>query len=210
MKPFLLLFAGLLLCHHGSAQYFEGEVTYQLTYKSKMKDVSDERMTNAMGDKSEYYVRGGDYKNVGNGTIFQWQLYRHDDNRLYNKMTKTNANLWTDGFSNPDTVYHSAMVFGAATVLGYSCDELILYCRTGTQQYFFSSRFGVDARLFTRHRFGNYYDYISKANAIPLMYILDTKQFTITGKAVLVKPGPLDPEMFALPAGALLSPMPQN
>lgn len=211
MKPFLLLFFGLLsLCHHLSAQYFEGEVVYQMTYKSKMKDVSDERITNAMGDKSEYYIRGGDYKSVGNGTIFQWQLYRHDANRLYNKMTKTNAILWIDGASDPDTVYHSTMVFGAATVLGYSCDELILFCRTGTQRYFFSSRVAVDARLFTRHRFGNYYDYVSKAQAVPLMYILDTKQFTVTSKAVFIKPGSLDPGMFALPAGALLSPMPQN
>jgi hypothetical protein len=210
MKPFLLLLAGLLAGHHLSAQYFEGEVIYQMTYKSKMKDVSDERITNAMGDESDYYVRGGDYKNVGNGTIFQWQLYRHDDNRLYNKMTKTNGILWIDGASDQDTVYSSSMVFGAATVLGYSCDELILYCRTGTQQYYFSSKLALDSRLYAKHRFANYYDYISRAHAVPLMYVIDTKQFTVTSKAVTVKPGPLDPGMFVVPAGALLSPMPQN
>ena len=211
MKLFLLLATGLLAPGFFYAQsFFEGEVIYQMTYTSKFKNVSNDRIANAMGDRNEYYVKGGDYKTVSNGTIFQWQLYHHDDNRLYNKMTKSNAILWADGGLNTDTVYNSSMVFGAATILGYSCDELILFCRTGTQRYFFSSRFGVDSRLFTRHRFGNYYDFVSRAHALPLKYIIDTPQFTVESTAVAVKPGVLDPGIFALPAGALLSPMPQN
>ncbi|TDX00295.1 hypothetical protein [Dinghuibacter silviterrae] len=210
MKPFYLLLAALLAPLPFYAQSFEGEIVYQVTFQSKLPNVSNDRLTNAMGDRSEYYVQNGNYKNVCNGTIFQWQLYRHDENRIYNKMAKANAVLWIDAATNQDTVYNASLVFNAATILGYSCDEVILACKSGVQRYFFSPKLGVDSRLFIRHRFGNYYAFVSKSNALPLKYVIDNDQLVMEGTAVLVKPGPLDPAIFTLPPGAMLSPMPQN
>jgi hypothetical protein len=211
MKSFYILLATLWLPlpFYGQS-IFEGEVVYQVTYQSKIPNVSNERMTNAMGDRAEYYVKGGDYKSVINGTIMQWQLYRHDANRIYNKMSKTNAILWIDAATNPDSVYTSYLVFNAETILGYACDELILECKSGEQRYYFSSRLGVDSRLFLHHRFGNYYAFVSKSHALPLKYVLSSAQCIVEGTAVSIKPGPLDPGIFSLPAGGLISPMPQN
>jgi hypothetical protein len=192
------------------AQSFEGEIVYQVNYTSKMQGVSNERITNAMGDRDDYYVKNGDYKNVMNGSVFQWQIYRNADNRLYNKMATNSALLWTDGAVNKDSVFNVAVVFGAARILGYSCDEVILYCRSGIQKYFFNAKFGVDSDLFTKHRFGNWAAYLSKAHALPLKFILDNPQYTVESTAVSVKPGHIDPAIFTLPKGALLAPGPEN
>ncbi|HTJ12105.1 MAG TPA: hypothetical protein VL547_08770 [Dinghuibacter sp.] len=210
MKPFLILFAVLAAPRLLNAQTFEGKVVYQLTYTSKLKGLSNDRLANAMGDRSEYYIKGGDYKTVSNGTIFQWQLYRNHENRIYNKTLKSNALLFAEGASNTDTVYNTSLVFGAVTILGHSCDEVVLNCRSGVQQYYFSPSFGVDSELFRLHRYGNYYEYISRAHAIPLKYVVDTPQFIVEATAVQVTPMTLDASFFALPQGVLLQPMPQN
>lgn len=210
MKPFLFLIAVLAAPRLLYAQNFEGEVVYQLSYTSKIKNITNERMANAMGDRSEYFIRGGDYKTVSNGTIFQWQLYRNQENRLYNKTLQSTAILYAEGESNTDTVFNTSLIFGAATILGYSCDEVVLYCRSGTQRYFFNAAFGVDSELFRHHRYGNWYDYISRAHAVPLKYIVDTPQFIVEATAVQVKQSVLDASFFALPEGALLQPMPKN
>jgi hypothetical protein len=210
MRSLFLLWIGLAIPLLFYGQAFEGEIVYQTIYTSKMTGVADSRIANAMGDRNEFYVQNGNYKNITNGTVFHWQLYLHADNRLYEQMSNSGAILWVDGMKDKDTVYHSAIRFGAETILGYLCNELTLFCRTGIQKYYFTDKFPADGRLFARHRYGNYADYMSRANAIPLKFIIDTKEFKVESTAVLIKPGHLDTALFTLPPGALLAPGPEN
>jgi hypothetical protein len=191
-------------------QSFEGKIVYQVTYTSKIKGVTDAQFANAMGDRQEYYIQGGNYKSLMNGSVFQWQLYLHADNKLYNKMSNNPSVLWIDGRKNKDTVFRSAMHFGAATVLGYSCDELVLYCRSGTEKYYFNAGLGVDPGAFSGHLYGNWYVIVSKARALPLKYTIDTPQYSVTATAVSVTPGRLEAALFQLPKGAMLTPSPEN
>jgi hypothetical protein len=59
----------------------------------------------------------------------------------------------------------------------------------------------VDTKLFANHKFGNWFDYLSKSNALPLKSIIDTAQFTMESIATEVKPTKLDTKIFELPAG---------
>ena len=70
-------------------QSFEGKIVYQCTYKSKFPNVSDEQLTQLMGSTQEYLIKDGDYKSITNGASFQWQLYRHADNKLYSKIANS-------------------------------------------------------------------------------------------------------------------------
>ena len=71
------------------AQDFEGKIVYKNTYTSKMPTIPDQQFTAMMGSTQDYIFKEGNYKSSTNGTFFQWQLYIHKENKLYNKMANS-------------------------------------------------------------------------------------------------------------------------
>ena len=181
-------------------QSFEGEIVYKNTYKSKIANLTDEKFSTMMGAQQEYFIKGGDYKSVTNGSFFQWQLYVNTDNKLYSKMANSETLLWNDGASNTDTILKAEVKKGVTEILGYKCEELILTCTNGTQTYFFNTKFSVDTKLFVNHKYGNWYEYLLKSNSLPLKTIIDNGQFTLESIATEVKEIKLDKSFFALSA----------
>jgi len=194
----LTLFASLTIF----GQTFEGEIVYQNTFKSKAANLTDQQLLSMIGSKQEYYIKKGNYKSITNGTFTQWQLYVNADNKLYNKMSNSETILWNDGSVNADEVLSTVLNKGVTEILGYKCDELILTCKSGTQKYYFNSKLSVDTKLYSNHKYGNWYDYLSKANALPLKSIIENAQFTMESIATEIKPMQLDDKLFALPADA--------
>jgi hypothetical protein len=183
-------------------QSFEGKIVYKNTYKSKLPNVTDEQFTTMMGSIQEYFIKKGDYKSVVNGSVFQWQLYVPKENKLYSKMSNSETLLWNDAATNPDEILQAQLNKGVSEILGYTCDELILTCKSGTQKYYFNTKLAVDPKLFVNHKFGNWYDFVSKSNSLPLKSIVDNGQFTIESIAIEVKPMKIDVAIFDLPANA--------
>ncbi len=179
---------------------FEGKITYKNSYKSKMPNVTDEQFTSMMGATQEYFIKGGDYKSVSNGSYFQWQLYVNKDNKLYSKMANSETLLWNDGAVNVDSVLKVELNKGVAEVLGYKCDELVLTCKSGVQKYYFNSSISLDPSVFTNHKFGNWYNVVSRSKSLPLKSIIDNAQFTLETIATEVKPMKLESSSLALPA----------
>ena len=181
------------------AQSFEGKITYQNSFKSKLPNLKDEQLNSMMGTKQDYYIKGGNYKSATNGTLSQWQIYINKDNKIYSKMSNSETILWTDGSVNDDTILNVKLNKGATEILGYKCDELILTCKSGVQKYYFNSKLGVDTKLYVNHKYGNWYDYLKQANAVPLKMIFANQQFTMESVATEVKPMKLDDKEFQLP-----------
>jgi hypothetical protein len=201
MTKTITLFIAILFSITSFGQSFEGKIIYKNTYKSKMPNVTDEQFTTMMGSIQEYFIKNGDYKAVLNGSYFQWQLYVNKDNKLYNKMANSETLLWNDGATNPDEVLKAEVNKEVTEVLGYKCDELVLTCKSGTQKYYFNTKFSVDTKLFVNHKFGNWYAFLSNANALPLKSIVDNGQFTLESVATEVKEMKLDKTFFVLPTG---------
>jgi hypothetical protein len=132
----------------------------------------------------------------------QWQLYINKDNKLYNKMSNNPALLWNDGGINTDEVLKAELNKAAAEVLGYKCDELILTCKSGIQKYYFNASLPIDSKLYTRHLFGNWYEFLSRSNALPLKLVVDNAQFSWQSIATEVIPMKLEAVVFTLPADA--------
>ena len=200
-KSITFLFA-TLFTFASFAQNFEGKIVYKNSYKSKMSSMTDEQFTKMMGSTQEYFIKNGDYKSIANGTFFQWQLYVNTDNKLYSKMANSETLLWNDGATNSDEVLKAEVNKGVTEVLGYKCDEVILTCKSGTQKYYFSSKISVDTKLFTNHKYGNWYDFLSKSNSLPLKSIIDNGQFTLETVALEIKEMKLDKTLFELPANS--------
>jgi hypothetical protein len=202
MKKILTIALTILTVTTVLGQTFEGKITYQASFKSKLPTVKDEQFNSMMGTKQEYYIKGGDYKSLTNGSFLQWQLYINKDNKLYNKISNSETILWNDGSLNADSIIKVQLNKGATEILGYKCDELILTCKSGTQKYYFNSKLGADTKLYANHKYGNWYSYLKKANALPLKIIIDNQQFTMECVATEVKPMKLEAKEFKLPENA--------
>ncbi len=202
----IILFLLTTLFSYG--QNFEGKITYQNSYKSKMANLTDQQFSSMMGTTQEYLIKEGNYKSLTNGTFMQWQLYINADNRLYNKMANSPTIFWNDGASNPDEVLKAEVNKNVINILGQQCDELILTCRSGTQKYYFSTKLKVDPKLYEKHKFGNWSEYIARTNSLPLKMIIDSPQFTLECLATEIKPLKLDDKEFQLPADSKIEKSP--
>jgi hypothetical protein len=202
MKKILTIALTILTVATVYGQTFEGKITYQNTYKSKLPNVTDQQFTSMMGSTQDYIIKGGNYKSSANGTMFLWQLYINSDNKLYSKMSNSETILWNDGAVNADSVLKVELNKGVTEILGYKCDELVLTCKSGLQKYYFNSKLGVDISFYSKHLYGNWYDYLKLAKSLPLKSVIETQQFTLTSIATEVKEMKIDEKELQLPANA--------
>lgn len=183
-------------------QTFEGKITYQNSYTSKLPNVQDQQFNTMMGTTQEYIIKGGDYKSSSNGSLVQWQLYINKDNKLYNKMSNSETIFWNEGNTNPDSIINVEINKGVTEILGYKCDEVILTCKSGVQKYYFNQKVAVDISLFKNHLYGNWYDFLKVSKSLPLKSIIETQQFSMISVATDIKEMKLDDKEFQLPENA--------
>jgi len=200
MKNVIAIIFTVLISITLFGQTFEGKILYANSYKSKNPKITDQQWTSMMGSTQEYLIKGGDYKSIASGTLVQWQLYINKDNKLYNKMSNSETAFWNEASVQGDEVLKVEVNKGVTEILGYKCDEVVLTCKSGVQKYYFNSKLSVDTKLFINHKFGNWFDYLSKSNSLPLKSVIETAQFTMESIATEVKPMKLDTKTFELPA----------
>ncbi len=199
MKKIIAIIFTVLMAVTVFSQSFEGKIIYSNSYKSKNPNITDQLWTSMMGDSQEYFIRGGDYKSMTNGTLVEWQLYINKDNKLYSKMSNSETAFWIDASVQRDEVLKIEINKSVTEILGYKCDEVILTCKSGIQKYYFNSKLSVETNLFANHKFGNWFDYLFKSNSLPLKSITETAEFTIESVATEIKPMKLDNKTFKLP-----------
>ena len=185
-----------------SAQFFEGRIVYMNSYKSNLPNVPDSQFRSIMGSTQEYFIKNGNYKSVMNGSLVQWQLYNSKENKLYTKMANSATILWNDGGVNTDEILKTEVNRGVTEILGLLCDELIMTCKSGRQVYYFSSKLKVNTELFMQHKFGNWYAYLLKTNALPLKSVTINPQFILESVAIEVQPMQLQDAFFDMPVNS--------
>jgi hypothetical protein len=201
IKIFILFILAATCCF---AQSFEGKIVYQNFYKSKIPTFTNEQFTAMMGTSLAFQIKGGNYRSATNGTFLQWQLYINKDNKLYSKMANSPAILWNDAAVNPDEVLKTEINKIVIDILCYTCDELILTCKSGIQKYYFNSKLKIDSKLYENFKFQNWYEFVSRANAVPLKIIIENAQFSVESIATEVLNQKIDDSTFRLPVDAKL------
>ncbi len=203
MKKIVFLILITLASTFVFSQNFEGKISYQNTYKSKLTNMTDQQFTDMLGSTQEYFIKNGDYKSVLNGKLMQWQIYNNAENKLYTKMSNSEKAIWNDASVQGDEILKMEVNKNTIEILGSICDVIILTCKSGIQKYYFSSKIAVDAKLFVNHKFGNWFDFISKSNALPLKIVVENAQFIMTSIANEVKSMQLNKNIFELPIGLI-------
>lgn len=194
---FLFLSVGLIV----NAQTFEGKIVYQNSYISKLAQVKSEQFNAMMGTTQEYFIKGGNYKSVTNGSFAQMQLYVQSENKLYSKLATSDTLYWTDGKKDSNPVVNYKIVKDQEVVLGVMCDAIIIESKTGKTTYYFNSKYAVDPNLYKDHKFGNWSFLMDKTKSLPLKFIMENAQFKMTSVAIEAKEQKFDGSFFKLPEG---------
>lgn len=198
MKNTIFILCLLFFCTTLLAQSFEGEIDYSNSYKSKIPGLADERMTVLLGTKQEYFISGGNYKSIVNGQAYVMQLYDYKTNRLYNKTPKSDTLYWLDASVNTDSVFSYEIKKNAVTILGYQCDEMILYTKAGTTTFYFTAKLALESEKYKNHNYGNWSFFATRSNSLPLKILIESDQFIMESTAIEVKPLKLNKEYFAI------------
>ncbi|MBS1601896.1 MAG: hypothetical protein JST42_04460 [Bacteroidetes bacterium] len=192
----LLVVQVILIAFSANAQSFEGEIVYTNNYVSKVQGVSGDRMAAMLGKKQEYFIKGGYYKSVLNGSMVAWQVYDYNQNRLFTRMPAQDTVMSQDASENADSVISYEIKKDAATILGNRCDELVLKTRAGSETFFYNPKYKLDVASFSRHLYGNWAFYAAKTGAVPLKMVIETPQFTMESEASEIKPMRLENSFF--------------
>ncbi|AMR32543.1 hypothetical protein A0256_20815 [Mucilaginibacter sp. PAMC 26640] len=195
----LLILLLLLSPAIGFAQTFEGKISYANSYKSKSPQLKDERLATMMGTTQDYYIKGGDYKSVFNGSFVKMQLYKSAENRSYALTAKSDSLYWEDYSKNKDVATRFEVEKGKETIMGVLCDVLIVYTPKSKTAYYYNSKYGINPAFFKQHAYGNWYYVISKTRALPLKTISENEQFTLISTAVNITPMKLEAKLFEVP-----------
>ncbi len=197
MKVFilLLLFSPMI----GFAQSFEGKITYANSYKSNSARLKDEQLNTIMGTTQEYYIKGGDYKSIFNGSFVKMQLYKSAENRSYSLTAKSDSLYWEDYSKNKDAATKYEIRKSKETVMGVLCDVLIVYTPKSKVYYYYNTKYRVNPDLFKQHAYGNWYDMVSKTKALPLKTVYENELFTFSSTAISITPMKLDNSVFEIP-----------
>lgn len=190
------------------AQSFEGKISYQVTYKSKMPNVSDEQLTTFMGGNHEYYINGGDYLLLSNGEYFQSLLYVRDENRLYVKTAESDTLFWMDGGFEENEVESFRILDEEQEVMGVPCKVLEVVKSTGKYLYCFNKRYKVDPNLYANHSFEGLNFVLQKTKSLLLKMVSEGEEYTRISIATSVDQRKLDQSLFKLPKGVPIQPMP--
>ena len=196
MKKLFVLALLLTLAFKAFSQAFEGEIVYANSYKSKMPNLNDAQLGAMMGTTQEYYIKGGNYKSVFNGSFFKMQLYVNSDNKSYELTAKSDTLYWEDFGQNKDVAIRYELKPNSDTIMGVPCDLLIVYTAKSKTLYYYSSKYGVNPDLYKNHAYQNWYYIISKTKALPLKTVFEDDQVAFTSTAVSVKAMTLDGGLF--------------
>lgn len=194
----LILLVVLFNSYFLQSQDFEGMLVYSVNYESKSSDVASDQLNSLMGTKQWYAIKGGNYKSVFNGNFIKLQIYRNDENRIYNLTAKSDTLYYEDYSENKDKALSYEIKKNQDTIMGIPCDLIIVKAEKSKTSYYFNSSYKVNPELFKGHNYGNWYYMVSKTKALPLKTVMETEQFIMTSIATEVKPMQLKDNVFEI------------
>ena len=173
----------------------------QNKYKSKVPNMTDEQMAAMAGSRQDYFIKGGFYKSLVNGSTISMLLYDPKTNRLYSKKPGSDTLYWSDGKSNAEEILEFKIEKNRDTVMGHVCDVITIKTATAITYTSYSQKFELDRDKFKNHDFFNWSFYTSKAGAVPLRIVMEHPAFTMVSTATEIKAQKLPDNSFEIAVG---------
>jgi hypothetical protein len=200
MKIILTLLLVSLISFSISGQIFEGKITYANSYQSKVAGLTNETLYAMMGTRQDYYIKGGKFKNVFNGSFLKWQVYSPTQNKLYSLTAKTDTMYWDDCLPIKDEPVSYEIQKDKETLLGIVCDVLIISTKKQKMYFYFNpGKLLLDPSLFEDMNYSNWYYTISKTRALCYKTVIETQQFIVTSVVTEIAAMQLKDGFFDIP-----------
>lgn len=190
---YLLTLIAITSC---SKNYFEGKILYKYQYLNKEgKDITD-RMKEVGGAEQHYFINARNYKSKNEKNQLT-QLYNSTTNQYY-----FNVGLeleMVDAAKEFPKKNDPKLLKGKQTILDVPCSSLLVTSEVGSTTYFYSKKIKVNPIPFSKHRFGNWNNYLKLTKgALPLKFVVVFDQYTLTATAVQVIRMKLNDEEFEI------------
>ena len=214
-------FIGLLLLlipQLGQAQAFEGKVIYKMTAEVKDKEMAA-ILAKQMNGNTEYFYGKDKLKMVkADSETMEWTIIDNAKKKSYMKMKNSPMVMEHDldetsveaNEAKNKAVDKISVKKNAVTLLGKSCDEVILMVEDGSMKMYFPSSPAITAQLFSGKNLGQLEEVGKSIGIIPYKTVMETKEMTMTNTAIEVTPMALPASTFAIPDGLQIMKMPKG
>jgi periplasmic protein TonB len=179
--------------------YFEGNLYYSVTVKSKLPSRSDEEMASLLATSNHLtvLVKNGNYKqSFGNADIY----YILKDKRIYLKFRKLDTLYYRD-YSDDNSVLTSVVKSDSIfDVYRYRCKEITIITNLYTSRYYYSDSLRVNPDFDRDDAIGGYNRFSKETNgALYLWAKFEYPEAVITDSCSLVERKPISDQAFDLP-----------
>jgi hypothetical protein len=184
-----------------SQKNFEGVITYDLDFRDKSGQMSDDEAKQYIGNTQTYSIKGKKYKTELNG-LLKIQVFYPGTDTLFTKMNGVNELMYVEASKGDEKVLSYTIKKSITTIAGYSCNLLEVTSTTGSIKYYYSSKVKINASDFKNHKQGLWEFCLEKTNgALALKAIQDYKDSKVTMVAKTIEKKELDDVIFELPKG---------
>lgn len=188
----------------GIAQYFSGEITYEMTIIPKSDTVNlEEILHQKHGTTASYIIASKQYKSSYYKEDSYRYSYTYDDRskRMFDDYSDKPYITFRDS-QRANNTYYNSQIFKDSTlnILGHSCYLVITEADYGTSKTYYSDDIRVNYEDFEGHQVGNWYEKLKEVNgAIMLKSVTEHDLYYEIQEATHIEERPVNPEEFELP-----------
>lgn len=193
---------------------FEGVIKYKHTVTPKKESYDVNFDYTALGKKSEYYYKKGNYKFVNHDAYFAGDLYLTAQTANYLLLNKSDTVYRVDGTVTDMDIMDVEVKESEEKILGHSCMVVVLKLipvgqdgPVSYRRYYCSTDFPVNPEYFAKCK-GNAYDVIyEKSRSLPLKIEFEWPDRIITWEAYQAAAQKVNAKMFEIKKKAVIVPI---
>ncbi len=183
-----------------SNDYFEGKITYNISYKFNTVSTSKPRMNKVFGEKSELFFKEGNYLEIYDGIFMSKQLYNKQDNKIYIEKSNKDTLYWTDCGQPGEKILRTEINHKKETILGIVCDELVVNYDFKTISYYFNSdSLSLDPDWFDPFTLTNKNLISQQMKAVYLKCKIEYADLSLSLTATSIVRQPIADQLFSVP-----------
>lgn len=200
----IIVLSGIIfLC--SCSQNFEGVITYETTYISKVDGVSADEMFGQNNSKDTTFLKDGFYLHKANTNRMPYLLWRGVDTLHYYKETKDSDTIWTDKTnSHPVFIDSTRVEKDVDNIAGYLCDKLIVYRNNRVYEYYYNPDFKIEPKYYKEYTNSARYEVVKLMKSPTLRLKVSSPSSVMDMVATNVEIKSLPDSLFKVPDGFIM------
>ena len=187
----------------GSAQLFEGTITFENSIVSKRLSDSDQNYYNLFGDLNTMtFARGNFIDDFPHGQEYVRTLYNNETNNHYMFYTSGEVKFFNCS-SESDEIVEIVKSNELVEICGYQCKSIKLDFGRFSMTYFYSEQLPIDPTLLESHKYRHFNTLFEQTNSMYLKSIMEHEDMKFISTAIEVKSKKTPEKTFEEPTNAV-------